>query len=119
MPSVVRTRVITVQRSSFGSCFRGSAPKRGDKRPLDRTDRQRPWSLDFFVGQTSAPLVRSRARIAIVPPAKIPNPATGSILRRIVGRGDHSVEFLVHIEVHWPADGDPKELERLTTAERV
>ena len=29
------------------------------------------------------------------------------------------MEFLVHIEVLWPADGDPKELERLTAAERA
>ena len=29
------------------------------------------------------------------------------------------MEFLVHIEVHWPADGDAQELERLTNAERV
>jgi muconolactone D-isomerase len=28
------------------------------------------------------------------------------------------VEFLVHIEVEWPADGDPAELARLTAAER-
>jgi muconolactone D-isomerase len=29
------------------------------------------------------------------------------------------VEFLVNIEVDWPADGDPDELARLTAAERV
>jgi muconolactone D-isomerase len=29
------------------------------------------------------------------------------------------VEFLVNIEVGWPADGDPDELARLTAAERV
>ena len=29
------------------------------------------------------------------------------------------MEFLVHIEVQWPPGGDPKELERLTTAEGV
>jgi muconolactone D-isomerase len=29
------------------------------------------------------------------------------------------VEFLVNIEVGWPADGDPEELARLTAAERV
>ena len=29
------------------------------------------------------------------------------------------MEFLVHIEVLWPGDGDPKELERLTAAERT
>ncbi len=29
------------------------------------------------------------------------------------------MEFLVHIEVRWPADGDPNELQRLTTAERA
>jgi muconolactone D-isomerase len=28
------------------------------------------------------------------------------------------MEFLVHIEVHWPSGGDPKELARLTRAER-
>ena len=28
------------------------------------------------------------------------------------------MEFLVHIEVHWPSDGDPVDLERLTAAER-
>ncbi len=28
------------------------------------------------------------------------------------------MEFLVHIEVEWPADGDPAELARLTAAER-
>ncbi|MBA3778168.1 MAG: muconolactone Delta-isomerase family protein [Chloroflexi bacterium] len=28
------------------------------------------------------------------------------------------MEFLVHIEVEWPADGDPQELARLTAAER-
>jgi muconolactone D-isomerase len=28
------------------------------------------------------------------------------------------VEFLVNIEVEWPADGDPQELARLTAAER-
>lgn len=29
------------------------------------------------------------------------------------------MEFLVNIEVGWPADGDPEELARLTAAERV
>ena len=29
------------------------------------------------------------------------------------------MEFLVHIEVRWPADGDADELRRLTEAERV
>lgn len=29
------------------------------------------------------------------------------------------MEFLVHIEVSWPADGDPDELARLTAAERT
>jgi len=29
------------------------------------------------------------------------------------------MEFLVHIEVRWPADGDPEELARLTEAERA
>ncbi len=29
------------------------------------------------------------------------------------------MEFLVHIEVHWPADGDPEDLKRLTAAERA
>jgi muconolactone D-isomerase len=29
------------------------------------------------------------------------------------------MEFLVHIEVGWPGDGDPDELARLTAAERV
>jgi muconolactone D-isomerase len=29
------------------------------------------------------------------------------------------MEFLVNIEVGWPADGDPDELARLTAAERV
>jgi len=29
------------------------------------------------------------------------------------------VEFLVHIEVRWPPEGDPDELQRLTDAERV
>jgi muconolactone D-isomerase len=29
------------------------------------------------------------------------------------------MEFLVHIEVQWPADGDPEELKRLTAAERI
>jgi muconolactone D-isomerase len=29
------------------------------------------------------------------------------------------VEFLVNIEVGWPADGDPDDLARLTAAERV
>ena len=29
------------------------------------------------------------------------------------------MEFLVNIEVDWPADGDPDELARLTAAERV
>jgi len=29
------------------------------------------------------------------------------------------VEFLVKIEVEWPADGDPGELARLTAVERV
>ena len=29
------------------------------------------------------------------------------------------MEFLVHIEVGWPADGDPDELARLTAAERA
>jgi muconolactone D-isomerase len=29
------------------------------------------------------------------------------------------VEFLVNIEVGWPADGDPDELARLVAAERV
>jgi muconolactone D-isomerase len=29
------------------------------------------------------------------------------------------VEFLVNIEVGWPADGDPDELARITAAERV
>ncbi|MBA2700585.1 MAG: muconolactone Delta-isomerase family protein [Chloroflexi bacterium] len=29
------------------------------------------------------------------------------------------MEFLVHIEVGWPADGDPAELARLVAAERV
>ena len=36
--------------------------------------------------------------------------------------GDESegtVEFLVNIEVDWPADGDPDELARLTAAERA
>lgn len=28
------------------------------------------------------------------------------------------MEFLVNIEVEWPADGDPEELARLTAAER-
>ena len=28
------------------------------------------------------------------------------------------MEFLVHIEIEWPADGDPDELARLTGAER-
>ena len=28
------------------------------------------------------------------------------------------MEFLVHIEIEWPADGDPEELARLTAAER-
>jgi len=36
-----------------------------------------------------------------------------------LGGKTQAVEFLVHIEVLWPADGDPKELERLTAAERV
>lgn len=30
-----------------------------------------------------------------------------------------AVEFLVNIEVEWPADGDPDELARLTAAERA
>ncbi len=29
------------------------------------------------------------------------------------------MEFLVHIEVEWPADGDPDEKARLTAAERA
>ena len=29
------------------------------------------------------------------------------------------MEFLVHIEVRYPADGDPEELGRLVTAERI
>lgn len=29
------------------------------------------------------------------------------------------MEFLVHIEVRWPPEGDPDELQRLTDAERV
>ncbi len=29
------------------------------------------------------------------------------------------MEYLVHIEVGWPADGDPAELDRLTAKERV
>lgn len=29
------------------------------------------------------------------------------------------MEFLVHIEVRWPADGDPAELARLTVSERM
>ena len=29
------------------------------------------------------------------------------------------MEFLVNIEVGWPADGDPEELARLTAAERI
>ena len=29
------------------------------------------------------------------------------------------MEFLVHIEVQYPADGDPDELQRLATAERI
>jgi muconolactone D-isomerase len=29
------------------------------------------------------------------------------------------MEFLVHIQVRWPADGDPDELARLTSAETV
>ena len=29
------------------------------------------------------------------------------------------MEFLVHIEVRWPPDGDPDELARLTAAERA
>lgn len=29
------------------------------------------------------------------------------------------MEFLVHIEIRYPADGDPDELARLTAAERV
>ena len=29
------------------------------------------------------------------------------------------MEFLVNIEIGWPADGDPEELARLTAAERV
>ena len=29
------------------------------------------------------------------------------------------MEFLVNIEIRWPADGDPAELARLTTAERA
>ncbi len=29
------------------------------------------------------------------------------------------MEFLVHIEVRYPADGDPDELQRLGTAERI
>ena len=29
------------------------------------------------------------------------------------------MEFLVHIEVRYPADGDPDELQRLVVAERV
>ena len=29
------------------------------------------------------------------------------------------MEFLVHIEVQYPADGDPDELQRLGTAERI
>ena len=29
------------------------------------------------------------------------------------------MEFLVNIEVAWPADGDPEELARLTAAERI
>jgi muconolactone D-isomerase len=28
------------------------------------------------------------------------------------------MEFLVHIEVQWPPDGDPAELQRITAAER-
>ena len=28
------------------------------------------------------------------------------------------MEFLVHIEIEWPADGDPDELARLTASER-
>jgi muconolactone D-isomerase len=28
------------------------------------------------------------------------------------------MEYLVHIEVRWPADGDPDQLARLTAAER-
>src|SRR5260221_12313422 len=33
--------------------------------------------------------------------------------------GRPNVEFLVNIEVGWPADGDPEERARLTAAERV
>ena len=29
------------------------------------------------------------------------------------------MEFLVHIEVRWPPDGDPEQLARLTEAERA
>lgn len=29
------------------------------------------------------------------------------------------MEFLVHIEVRWPPDGDPEEVRRLTAAERL
>ena len=29
------------------------------------------------------------------------------------------MEFLVHIEVRWPSDGDPEEARRLTAAERL
>lgn len=29
------------------------------------------------------------------------------------------MEFLVNIEIHWPADGDPGELAKLAAAERV
>ena len=29
------------------------------------------------------------------------------------------MEFLVHIQVRWPPDGDPEEVRRLTAAERL
>ncbi len=29
------------------------------------------------------------------------------------------MEFIVHLQVNWPSDGDPKELERLTAAEHA
>jgi muconolactone D-isomerase len=32
---------------------------------------------------------------------------------------EDDVEFLVHIQVNWPPDGDPAELARLTAAERA
>jgi muconolactone D-isomerase len=54
------------------------------------------------------------------PAGIIPAPDGGlTTTRKREHRAEAQVEFLVSIEVGWPADGDPEELARLTAAERV